>query len=112
MSQEFVSVAAVADVAPDSAVCVTVDGRDIGIFHVDGNFYAIDNTCPHQGGPLNEGFIEGTRVTCPWHSWCFNLTDGTMTLGDFDAIDTFDVRIDGGTIGVARAPRPRAEGAA
>jgi nitrite reductase (NADH) small subunit len=108
VSAEFIPVAQVADVAPGSATTVTIDGRDIALFNIDGNFYALDNTCPHQGGPLAEGWIEGATVTCPWHAWCFKLDDGKMTLGDFASVDAFAVRIDGQTVSVARSPKPEA----
>ena len=107
MSDEFVTVARVADVAPGTAKAVIVGQREIALFNVDGTFYALDNTCPHQGGPLAEGWIEGTRVTCPWHAWTFDLTTGGMTLGDFACVDTFEVRIDNDAVRVAR--RSRAE---
>jgi nitrite reductase (NADH) small subunit len=107
VSDEFVTVARVADVAPGTAKAVIVGQREIALFNVDGTFYALDNTCPHQGGPLAEGWIEGTRVTCPWHAWTFDLTTGGMTLGDFACVDTFEVRIDNDAVRVAR--RSRAE---
>jgi NAD(P)H-dependent nitrite reductase small subunit len=99
-------VAKTGDIAPGSALTVAVGDREIAVFHVEGEFYAVDNTCPHQGGPLADGWIEGTTVTCPWHAWCFKLTDGKMTLGDFAHIDVFATQITGDTISVARAPNP------
>jgi len=105
VSDEFVTVARVADVAPGTAKAVVVGEREIALFNVDGTFYALDNTCPHQGGPLAEGWIEGTRVTCPWHAWTFELTTGGMTLGDFASVDAFEVRIDSDMVRVARRPR-------
>jgi nitrite reductase/ring-hydroxylating ferredoxin subunit len=105
VSEEYIPVAQVADVAPGSALAVTVEGREIALFNVAGSFYALDNTCPHQGGPLAEGWIEGVTVTCPWHAWCFGLADGKMTLGDFGSVDAFDVRIDAQTVSIARTPK-------
>jgi nitrite reductase (NADH) small subunit len=105
VSAEFIPVAKVADVAPGSATTVVIDGRDVALFNVAGVFYALDNTCPHQGGPLAEGWIEGKTVTCPWHAWCFRLDDGKMTLGDLDGVDAFAVRVDGDTVSVARSPK-------
>lgn len=102
----FITVAKIADVPPGTAKTVTVGGREVALFNVDGRFYALDNTCPHQGGPLAEGYIDGTTVTCPWHAWCFKLADGKMTLGDYASVDAFDVRIDGDAVAVARTPRP------
>jgi NAD(P)H-dependent nitrite reductase small subunit len=101
----YVRVARVADVAPGTAKMVVVDRREIALFNVDGIFYALDNTCPHQGGPLAEGWIEGAQVTCPWHAWTFKLTDGKMTLGDYASVEAFDVRVHGDEVAVSRTPR-------
>lgn len=107
MSEVFVPVAKLTDVAPGTGKTVMVGNREVALFNVDGTFYAIDNTCPHQGGPLSEGWIEGATVTCPWHSWCFKMSDGKMTLGDYASVDAFDVRIEGDAVFVS--PIPRAE---
>lgn len=101
------TVARVADVAPGTGTTVVVDDREIALFNVAGTFYALDNTCPHQGGPLAEGWIEDTQVTCPWHAWTFKLSDGTMTLGDYASVDPFDVRVAGDEVQVSRRPRSR-----
>ncbi len=105
MSDEFVAVARTADIAPGKGAAVLVGDREIALFNVGGAFYAIDNTCPHQGGPLADGWIEGDTVTCPWHAWCFRMKDGTMTLGDYATVDAFDVRVDGDVVTVSRTPR-------
>jgi NAD(P)H-dependent nitrite reductase small subunit len=105
VNDDFVAVARVSDVAPGTGRTVVVDRREIALFNVGGTFYALDNTCPHQGGPLAEGWIEGATVTCPWHAWCFKLADGKMTLGDYASVDAFDVRIEGDVVAVSRAPR-------
>jgi nitrite reductase (NADH) small subunit/3-phenylpropionate/trans-cinnamate dioxygenase ferredoxin subunit len=102
---EFVTVARVADVAPGTGTTVVVDRREIALFNAGGTFYALDNTCPHQGGPLAEGWIEGTTVTCPWHAWCFRMADGSMTLGDYASVDTFEVRIEDGEVKISPTPR-------
>ena len=109
MNDDFVTVARVADVAPGTAKAVVVGEREVALFNVDGRFYALDNTCPHQGGPLAEGWIESGAVTCPWHAWTFRLADGRMTLGDFACVDTFDVHVDGAEVRVGRRPRAAAE---
>jgi nitrite reductase (NADH) small subunit len=75
------------------------------LFNVDGRIYAVENTCPHQGGPLSEGWVAKGCVTCPWHAWTFKLDTGKMTLGDYATIETFDVQIEGSTISVSSKPR-------
>jgi len=104
-TESYVPVAAAADIAPGTAKTVVVDGREVAVFNVGGTFYALDNSCPHQGGPLADGWVEGTTVTCAWHAWCFNLTDGSMTLGAFARVETFGVRVEDGQVFVSNAPR-------
>jgi nitrite reductase (NADH) small subunit len=101
----FFRVATVAEIPVGQAKAFVVDDREIAIFNVDGTFHAIENSCPHQGGPLAEGWIEGKIVTCPWHAWCFDVTNGSMTLGGYTSVDAFDVRVDGDTIAVSSEPR-------
>jgi len=107
VASEYVPVAKVADIAPGTGKAFLVGRREIAVFNVEGAFYALDNTCPHQGGPLAEGWIEGATVTCPWHAWCFKMSDGKMTLGDYAEVDAFDVRVDDDSIAVSTTPRER-----
>ncbi|MDQ2907952.1 MAG: non-heme iron oxygenase ferredoxin subunit [Candidatus Eremiobacteraeota bacterium] len=102
----FVAVASTSDISPGEAKAFIVGDREVGVFNVDGTFYAIDNTCPHQGGPLADGWIDGCVVTCPWHSWAFDLRTGELiAMSGLSSVDVFDVRIDGSTIAVAAEPR-------
>lgn len=105
MTDDYVTAARVGDVAPGTGKAVVVGEREIALFNVGGRYYALDNTCPHQGGPLAEGWLDGAVVTCPWHAWTFKLSDGKMTLGDFACVDTFDVRVEGDDIRVSRTPQ-------
>jgi nitrite reductase (NADH) small subunit len=50
--------------------------RIIALYHVDGQYYALDGICPHQGGPLGQGTLTGSIVTCPWHGWQFDVRSG------------------------------------
>ena len=73
---DFVKVATTIEVEPGKARLVDVKGRPIALFNVDGNFFAVDNTCTHRGGPLTEGAISGHEVTCPWHGARFDVRTG------------------------------------
>lgn len=53
------------------------DGREVALFNIDGKIFALNNECPHMGGPLGEGEIEGCCVTCPWHAWQFDIKTGS-----------------------------------
>lgn len=79
---------------------------DVAIFNVDGEFYALENNCPHQGGPIAEGWLEDNVISCPWHGWCFDVRTGKMTLGEFAHIRRFVVHRDGADLLVSREPLP------
>ncbi len=74
----FVKVAQTEEVVPGRGTLVEVNGRKIALFQVDGAYHAIDDACPHQGGPLSEGDLAGTEVTCPWHGAIFDVTTGAV----------------------------------
>ena len=75
---EFVKVAKIGEVALGEGKVVEAGGKRIAIFNIDGTFYAIDDTCTHRGGPLSEGMVAGTEVTCPWHGAVFDVTSGSV----------------------------------
>ncbi len=111
MATDFVPVANVDDVPPGSSLAVEIEGKSVGLFNAGGTIYALENYCPHQGAPLVGGWIDtkgSATITCPWHAWCFNLKDGSMTLGAFARADAYDVLIEGNRISVSRQPRPAA----
>jgi nitrite reductase/ring-hydroxylating ferredoxin subunit len=74
----FIKVVNVQDVPVGKAKQVTINGRALAVFNVGGTFYAIDDTCPHRGGPLSEGELNGHEVTCPWHGARFDVTSGAF----------------------------------
>jgi nitrite reductase/ring-hydroxylating ferredoxin subunit len=75
MAQHF-KVAKVSELSPGQTRLVRVQGREIALFNVEGTFYAITNACSHSRGPLVEGRVSGTTVTCPWHGAKFDVTNG------------------------------------
>lgn len=77
---------------------VAADGREIAVFRVGDRVYAFDNTCPHQGGPLSEGMIDGTQVICPWHAWVFDMASGQCPVAPQMKIDTFPTRVENGDV--------------
>lgn len=97
---DFVRVAATSDVKPGAAVVAEVNGKTIAVFNVDGNYFAVDNTCVHRGGPLGEGELEGDVVTCPWHGWQFNVKTGACINNPAAKVDSFPVKIEGQDIKV------------
>lgn len=75
---QYVKVATVAEMQPDNGKTVEVAGQAIALFNVGGKYYAIDGTCTHVGGPLGDGFLEDSIVTCPWHGARFEVTSGEV----------------------------------
>ncbi len=67
-----------ADVAEGKARCVTANGRPLALFKVAGRIYALENRCTHLGGPLCQGFLKESTVTCPWHGSRFDVRTGQV----------------------------------
>ena len=91
-------VADVAEVGDGQARVVEVDGRSVAVFNVAGHFYAIDNVCPHRGGPLGEGDVEGAIVVCPWHGWRWDVTTGANANNPAVKMACFPVSVDNGAV--------------
>ncbi|MEM9076988.1 MAG: thiamine pyrophosphate-binding protein [Bacteroidota bacterium] len=77
---------------------VTAAHKGICLTHFKGKFSALDNRCPHQGGPLGEGSIENGMLRCPWHGWDFHPCTGLPPGGYDDGIETFAVKEEGDAI--------------
>ncbi|MAG91116.1 non-heme iron oxygenase ferredoxin subunit [Candidatus Woesearchaeota archaeon] len=91
----FVKVANKNDLKPGENKVVNVNGTDVGLFNVDGEFVAINNACPHKGGPLGEGMLEGDVVTCPWHGWQFNVKTGVSPVMPTAKVSCYQVKVEG-----------------
>ncbi|MBI3995633.1 MAG: nitrite reductase small subunit NirD [Nitrospirae bacterium] len=98
---EYVTVAKPEDLAPGEGRVVEVQGNEVALFNLNGAFYAIDNLCVHQGGPLGEGLLEGENVICPWHSWKYNLKSGVCPTNPSVKVKTYSVKIEDGQVKVA-----------
>lgn len=79
---------------------VVVNGRHIALFRLDDGFFAIDNLCLHQAGPLCEGDIEGGVVTCPWHGWSYEIRSGTLVQDPRVGVSKHNTRIVGDDVQV------------
>ncbi len=96
---KVVTVAQTGALGPGEAIMVEVEGQEIGLFCVDGEYFAMQNTCPHRDAYLHEGHIEGTTVTCPWHFAVFDLRTGEPRSGPANCtLKTFNVITDGNDI--------------
>jgi nitrite reductase (NADH) small subunit len=98
---EFVKVATLSELTAGSCKPVDVGGKTIALFNVDGNIYALDNTCLHRGGPLGEGTLSGDVVTCPWHMWEYNVRTGEKVNNPGVIVAAYPVQVEGNDIKVA-----------
>jgi nitrite reductase (NADH) small subunit/3-phenylpropionate/trans-cinnamate dioxygenase ferredoxin subunit len=105
---EFQTVAKVGDIPEGEGRAYPLGGVMVALFHVDGEYTAIDDTCPHMGASLSTGYVEGDAVTCPWHAWRFSVKDGTWLDNPNAALSsaTFAVRLRGDDIQVQVPEQP------
>jgi len=94
----WIPVAQVDECLPGQSLERVAEGRIVALFNVDGTFYALDGVCPHQGGPLGKGLIQGCLVSCPWHGWQFDVRDGQSQINPQMKQPRFDIRIEAGTV--------------
>jgi nitrite reductase (NADH) small subunit len=73
---EFRTVCRVGDVLEGEGKTVDIDNKLVAVFLHQGQYFAIDDVCPHMGASLSGGYVENGSVTCPWHAWRFRLSDG------------------------------------
>jgi nitrite reductase (NADH) small subunit len=94
-------VATTSEIPPGTGKVVEVGGKTVAVFNCDGTFYAIDNTCKHRGGPLGEGAVSGTTVTCPWHGWEYDVASGACQTDPSTKVQAFSVKVEGDDVLVA-----------
>jgi nitrite reductase (NADH) small subunit len=90
---DWVEVARVDECPPGTGLERVVQDRVVALFNVEGSFFALDGVCPHQGGPLGKGSLEGQIITCPWHGWQFNATTGCHELNQRIRQPKYAVRV-------------------
>ena len=93
-----VRVAAAADVPAGEGRVLDANGRSLAVFNVDGAYHAIDNACPHRGGPLGDGDMDGPLVMCPWHGWRWDVTTGANANNPAVKVACFPVTVEAGEV--------------
>ena len=106
---EFHTVAQVAELEEGQGMTVAVGTKLIALFRQDGQYFAIDDTCPHMGASLSGGFVGQGVVTCPWHAWRFRLCDGAWADNPRIKIGSYAVRVEGEEVQVCVEPTPGPE---
>jgi 3-phenylpropionate/trans-cinnamate dioxygenase ferredoxin subunit len=96
---DFIRVCPASDIPDGDRKVFEIEGRFVAVFHVAGGFYALDDCCTHDGGPLGEGKLEGFTVICPRHGAKFDIRDGrALTMPAVQATAAHEVKVEGGEI--------------
>jgi nitrite reductase (NADH) small subunit len=99
MTMPFVEICGLEDIPARGSRLVATPGGAIALFRTAGDeVFALDNRCPHKGGPLSEGIVHGRHVTCPLHNWVIGLHDGEATGADKGCVRRFPVRLQDGRV--------------
>ncbi len=96
---DWLEIGHIDDIPPRGARCVTTPQGRIGVFRTaDDQVFAIEDHCPHKGGPLSQGIVHGTSVTCPLHNWVISLETGQAQGADEGSVRTIPLRLVDGRI--------------
>ena len=96
-----IKLATTQDVPLGKAAAFEVEGRRIALFNIEGTYYALDDNCTHEGGPLCEGEVRDLKVTCPWHGADFDLKTGeALCAPAFEKVQCYKVVVEGNDIQV------------
>jgi nitrite reductase/ring-hydroxylating ferredoxin subunit len=94
----FVKVASLTTLKPGSVMQAEVGENTYAVCNIGGEVHVFDGVCPHAGGPLGEGTIEGDNLVCPWHGWAYNCRTGVNDFDDAVVLVQFPVKTQGDDI--------------
>lgn len=94
----FVTALAENVLLPGSGRTLHLEGHTIALFNIEGEYFAMDDRCPHRGGPLGAGWVEGTQVFCPLHGWAFDVKTGQGVTNCEKNVRTYATRLSGGFV--------------
>ena len=100
MNGQWIKITACDNIPAREGRAVTIGNREIAVFNAGDHFFAIDNRCPHQGGPLADGIVAGGAVVCPLHAWKVELGTGRVDrpASTLLCVRTYAVRVEAGVI--------------
>ena len=99
MSNHWIDVSSVEDVAEDDVVGIDIAGKSIALYQVEGEIYATDNICTHGNARLCDGFLEGHEIECPLHQGKFDIRNGKALCAPLtEDVRTYPVKIDGNRV--------------
>lgn len=93
MKEQLVQVATIDECPPGTVKNVTVNNVDIALCNHEGDFYALNNRCPHRGGQLGDGHLQGADLICPLHGWDFDVRTGISRYNTLDRVVTYPVTV-------------------
>ena len=91
----FVRAVKKAEISAGTIREIQIEGRAVALANVGGTIYAINNTCLHRGGPLGQGQLDGKVVTCPWHGWQYDVTNGKVVQNPATGVDCYPIEVRG-----------------
>ena len=95
----YVDIGALDDIPAQGARLVRTPQGCVAVFRtLDDQVFALDDRCPHKGGPLSEGIVHGTSVTCPLHNWVFDMNTGSAQGADQGTVRTYPIRVQQGRV--------------
>lgn len=101
---QWIAIGKISDIPQRGARCIKTPHGKVAVFRTgDDRVFAIDDHCPHKGGPLSEGIVHGTSVTCPLHNWVISLETGKAQGADEGSVSTIPLKMEGGTIYIANS---------
>lgn len=102
MDMNWIAIGDISDIPLRGARCVKTPQGKIAVFRTAENeVFAIEDHCPHKGGPLSQGIVHGTAVTCPLHNWVISLETGKALGADSGEVRTIPVRNENGALSIA-----------
>jgi len=105
----WIEVGALSDIPRRGARVVRTRAGDVALFRtLDDEVFALDDRCPHKGGPISQGIVHGRAVTCPLHNWVIGLVDGTAQGPDQGCVRSYPVKVEGGMVSLRLGAAARA----
>ena len=99
---QWIAIGQLSDIPQRGARCIKTPHGKVAVFRTgDDRVFAIEDHCPHRGGPLSQGIVHGASVTCPLHNWVISLETGKAQGADEGAVRTIPLKTEGGTIYIA-----------
>ena len=103
---QWIAIGALTDIPQRGARCIETPEGKVAVFRTgDDCVFAIDDHCPHKGGPLSQGIVHGASVTCPLHNWVISLESGKAQGADEGCVRTIPVKVEDGQLYIALSER-------